>query len=302
MALKLPFLRRRGARQRIPVLAYHALNAQARDDYGSNDHVALEQDLALIRRLGFKVARLVDIAGLASSRAPSPLDSGSWVGLSFDDGTDHDYFDIVGHEYLGDVKSFYTILKRSAADGGPDWPRPTGTSFVIASPEARTALDRACMAGLGHWRDVWWKDAAESGILEIGNHSWDHAHPSLATIAQRHQRKGTFHGVDNAADAGAQIVQAQEYISRMTGGRACPLFAYQYGETPDYLVHEYFPRETRRHGMLAAFSTEGEYVTPESNRWSIPRFVCGAHWKTPEGLERILRGALGTYARRSAAG
>src|SRR5207248_736341 len=150
------FLRRRPTSPRIPILAYHALNV-ADKDYASNDHIALEEDLKLIRRLGFKVARLADIARLTWSRAPSPLDSGSWVGLSFDDGTDHDYFDIVGHEYLGDVKSFFTILKESAATAGPEWPKPTGTSFVIASPEARVVLDRACMAGLGHWRDVWWK-------------------------------------------------------------------------------------------------------------------------------------------------
>ncbi len=290
MALSLPFLRRRRARKPIPILTYHALNAQARD-YASNDHVAFEQDLALIRRLGFKVARLVDIASLTWSRAPSPLDSGSWVGLSFDDGTDHDYFDVVAHEYLGDVKSFYTILKQSAANAGRDWPRPSGTSFVIASPDARTVLDRTCMAGLGHWRDVWWKEAAESGIFEIGNHSWDHAHPTLDTIAQRQQRKGTFHGIDNQADADAQIIQAHEYINRLTGGRAAPLFAYPYGETPDYLVREYFPKEIARHRMLAAFSTAGDYATAQSDRWNIPRFVCGPHWKNPEGLEKILRGA-----------
>jgi len=299
MALKLPFLRRRGGSRRIPILTYHSLNAQSKD-YGSNDHIALEEDLRLIRRLGFRIARLADIARLLSSRGRSALDSGSWVGLSFDDGVDHDYFDIVGHEYLGDLKSFYNILKESGANAGPDWPKPSGTSFVIASPEARVVLDRACMAGLGHWRDAWWKDAAESGILEIGNHSWDHAHPALDIIAQREQRKGTFHGIDNRDDADAQIVQAQEYIRRITGDRAAPLFAYPYGESSDYLVHEYFPREARRHGMVAAFSTGGDYATPDSNRWNIPRFVSAHHWKRPEDLERILRGAQGLLGRRSA--
>jgi hypothetical protein len=290
MALKLPFLRRRGAARPIPVLTYHALNCQARD-YQSNDHIALEEDLKLIRRLGFNVARLTDIAALTWRGAPSRLDSGSWVGLSFDDGTDHDYFDIVGHEYLGDVKSFHTILQESGSGAGRHWRRPTGTSFVIASPEARKALDRACMAGLGQWRDVWWKEAAKDGVLEIGNHSWDHTHPELETIAQHEQRKGTFYGIDNLGDADAQIAQADRYIKLKTGDRATPLFAYPYGEAPDYLVHEYFPNGIGRHGMLAAFSTAGDYATQDSNRWSIPRFVCGPHWKGPEGLESILRGA-----------
>jgi len=299
MILGLPFLRRRGAPRPIPVLVYHGLNAQSKD-YGANDHIALEQDLKLIRRLGFKVARLIDIACLTWNRAPSPLDSGSWVGLSFDDGVDHDYFDVKGHDYLGDVKSFHTILKESAESAGDAWPSPSGTSFVIASPEARVVLDRTCMAGLGHWRDVWWRDAAASGLMDIGNHSWDHTHPTLPAIAQREQRKGTFHGIDNRADADAQIMQSQHYINRVTGDRAVPLFAYPYGEAPDYLIHEYFPKEMTRHGMLAAFSTAGEYATRESNRWNIPRFVSSFHWKTPEDLERILRGAQGTHGRRAA--
>lgn len=297
MAFALPFLGRRGPRP-IPILTYHSLNAQARD-YASNDHIALEEDLRLIRRLGFKVARLVDIARSTWSRAPSPLDSGSWVGISFDDAPDHDYFDIAAHEYLGDVKSFHTILKESGANAGGG-PRPSGTSFVIASPEARVVLDRTCQAGLDQWRDVWWRDAAESGLIDIGNHSWDHTHPSLDTVAQRQNRKGTFHGIDNRADADAQIIQSQQYINRVTGDRAVPLFAYPYGEAPDYLVHEYFPREMRRHGMLAAFSTAGEYATRQSNRWDIPRFMSGFHWKTPDDLERILRGTQGVHGRRAA--
>lgn len=58
----------------IPVLAYHALHAPGKD-YPSNDHVALEVDLKLIRRLGFKVAPLREIAEITWNRAPSRLDS-----------------------------------------------------------------------------------------------------------------------------------------------------------------------------------------------------------------------------------
>ena len=287
----LPFLRRRSRHRPIPILAYHALNLTDKD-YASNDHVALQKDLELIRRLGFKVARLTDIAKLTWIRAPSPLDLDPCVGLSFDDGTDFDYLDIEAHSYLGHVKSFYTILKESGAGGGHGWPQPKGTAFVIASPEARAVLDKTCISGLNQMRDVWWAEAARSGILEIGNHSWDHAHPSLTTIAQRNQEKGTFKGIDNLVDADAQIVRAGAYIKWLTDGHAAPLFAYPYGEATDYLIHDYFPNNTERHGMLAAFSTSGECVTRNSNRWNIPRFVCGLHWKTPEGLEMILRDVL----------
>ena len=165
-------------------------------------------------------------------------------------------------------------------------------AFVIASPEARAVLDKTCIAGLNQWRDIWWADAAQTGILEIGNHSWDHTHPSLETIAQRDQRKGTFKGIDNLADADAQIIQADEYVLRRTNGRAARLFAYPYGETTEYLIEEYFPEHMPRHRMLAAFSTAGGYATRGSNRWRIPRFMCGVHWKSPEGLEKILREAL----------
>jgi polysaccharide deacetylase len=286
-----PLLRRQSHRKPIPVLAYHALNVSDKG-YSSNDHVALEEDLKLIRRLGFKVARLADIAKLTWSRARSPLDSGSWIGLSFDDGTDFDYLDIDHDSYLGHVKSFYRILKESGASGGREWPQPTATSFVIASPEAREMLDRTCMAGKNKWRDVWWAEAARTGILDIGNHSWDHLHYTLATVAQHEQRKGTFKCIDNLADADAQIMQANNYITRLTNGRSVRLFAYPYGEATEYLVEDYFPNNMKRHRMLAAFSAAGEYATCESNRWSIPRFVCGLHWKSPEDLGKILRDAM----------
>jgi polysaccharide deacetylase len=275
---------------KIPVLAYHALNAPDKH-YSANDHVALEEDLKLIRRLGFKVASLAEIAGLTWNAGPSRLDSGSWLGLSFDDGTDFDYLDIEAHPYLGYVKSFYTILKESGATRAHEWPQPTGTAFVIASPEARVVLDRTCIAGLNQWRDSWWRAAAQTGILEIGNHSWDHTHPSLATVAQRDQSKGTFMGIDNLDDATAQVARAEEYIRRLTGGLVAPLFAYPYGETTDYLINEYFPNYTEQHRTVAAFSTGGDYVTRGTNRWNLPRFMCGLHWKSPEGLEAILRGA-----------
>jgi hypothetical protein len=191
------------------------------------------------------------------------------------------------HSYLGHVKSFYTILKESGAGGGRGWPQPKATAFVIASPEARAVLDKTCISGLNQMRDVWWAEAARNGILEIGNHSWDHAHPSLTTIAQRNQEKGTFKGIDNLVDADAQIVRAGAYIKRLTDGLAAPLFAYPYGGANDYLIHDYFPNNTERHGMLAAFSTKWRVCPRNSNRWNIPRFVCGLHWKSPEGLEMI---------------
>ena len=100
---------------------------------------------------------------------------------------------------------------------------------------------------------------------------------------------GVSFGRDKQANA--QIIQADEYIQRHTDSHAARLFAYPYGETTEYLIEEYFPNYMPQHRMLAAFTTGGEYATRASNQWNIPRFMCGLHWKSPEGLEKILREA-----------
>ena len=270
---------------RIPILTYHALHAPG-DDYASNDHAALETDMAVLRRLGFRIAPLADVAAYAADNGARYLEQGTWAALSFDDGTDWDYHD---YDYDGRcIKSFYTILKEAAVHG--ESPPPTAVSFVIASPEARRILDRTCIAGRDNWRDSWWSDATRSGVLGIGNHSWDHVHDTLPTVAQREQRKGTFLGVDSLADADIQIRQAEQFICARAGATT-RLFAYPYGEAPDYLVADYFPNHRERHGIVAAFVTGGDYATRRSNRWKIPRFVCGEHWKTPDELARILTAA-----------
>ena len=289
MAFSLPLLRRRHRDIRVPVLTYHALHAPG-TDYTSNDHVALEEDLKVIARLGFGIADLPTVAAAACGNARA-LPEGRWVGLSFDDGTDYDFLDIELPD-LGLLKSFRRILHEAEARGDVPMRRPAGLSFVIASPGARDTLDRTCIAGRGNWRDVWWEDAAVDGLLGIGNHSWDHTHPSLDTVAQREQRKGTFHGIDNEADADAQIVQAERYIQARTGGRSQGLFAYPYGDAPDYLVDEHFPRHVERHGQAAAFVLTGAYVTAGANRWKLPRFSCGSDWRSPAELERILQDAI----------
>jgi hypothetical protein len=288
MRFAIPFLRR-VRRKRIPVLTYHALNAPG-TDYGTNDHVALEEDLNVIRTLGFRVAPLTEIARYTYGRASSLLDEGDWVGLSFDDGTDYDYLDFE-HPTIGYIRSMHTILKECGRANKPRWPQPTGVSFVIASPQARKVLDVTCIGGPDRWRDVWWAEAARGSIIGIGNHSWDHTHPSLDVVAQREQQKGTFFGIDNINDADAQIVQAQEYIDRLTGNAATRLFAYPYGHAPEYLVNEYFPNHKSRHRLIAAFGIGADYATFGSDRWNIPRFVCQLHWKSPDDLAKILKGA-----------
>jgi peptidoglycan/xylan/chitin deacetylase (PgdA/CDA1 family) len=152
-------------------------------------------------------------------------------------------------------------------------------------------LDRTCIAGKNNWQDMWWEAASRTGVLAIGNHSWDHVHPGLPTVAQREQRKGSFYGIDTLSDADRQIRDAEHYIRNRLAGRSTGLFAYPYGQAPDYIVHEYLPRFAEELGISAAFTTAGDFATTDNVRWKIPRFVHGDDWKSPNDLVQILRAA-----------
>jgi hypothetical protein len=95
-----------------------------------------------------------------------------------------------------------------------------------------------------------------------------------------------FSRVDNRLDAAMQIEQAERYIRRIIGEEhATGLFAYPDGRASDYLRREYFPQQ---HEICAAFGTQSGKVTGTSDRWYLPRYVCGNHWSTPEGLVGLL--------------
>ena len=268
---------------RVPVLTYHGLHAPAWD-YHENDHVALEADLAMLRDLGF---RIVPLSVLVAHRFEQPvpgLEGRKLAAISFDDGTDLDYRDF-SHPDYGYLKSFNNLLLAQPGlgwDGGV----PRGTSFVIASPEARTELDKTCIAGRGQWGDEWWAEAIATGALEIANHSWDHTHPTLKQLAVDLRHQGGFASIQDFETADTEILRAEQFIREKTGRRSVPLFAYPYGEWNDFLAEKYFP--SREGWFSAAFTTEGRHLTADSSRWSLPRYVCGEHWNSPEGLKTIL--------------
>ncbi len=274
---------------RIPVLTYHALHASGAT-YEDNDHVALAEDLSVIRACGFRVVRLRSVVDALLGEAPEP--EGNCVAITFDDAPDFDWRDLHRPE-LGLVPSFARILEEAASPAMPRsrLPPPTATSFVIASPGAREVMDRTCIAGLGEWNDDWWADAHRQGTVEIANHSWDHTHESLPAVAQRHQQKGNFYGVDNYDDADAQIRRAEDYIESKLGGASARIFAYPYGGFVEYLCREYLPNFQHEHRQRAAVTTHDEFVTEGSDRWKITRFVCNWHWKDPDGLRYILQSA-----------
>lgn len=271
---------------KIPILTYHSMRGHL-PSYESNDHIALEEDLRTIQRLGYGVVPLRSIARFVAGEIDLPADIKA-VGLAFDDGSHWDWydFDFPGELFL---KGMRRILQEAGeAPQGAGLPRPTATSFVIVSPEARFQIDARVVGGRNAWTDKWWREAASGSVIDIGNHSWDHLHPAIDQVAQREQRRGTFLAIDTYADADAQIRAAEDYIDRVTGDRSSRLFAYPFGEAPGYLADEYFPKFRKEHRQEAAFTTGGDYAVRGGNRWRIPRFTSGEHWTSPAELEAIL--------------
>lgn len=272
------------------VLAYHSHNISG-SGYAVNDHVAFASDLRTIHAAGARVvplARIVEAVHGGLER-PGP----DLVALTFDDGPLFDYADFT-HPELGPQRGFLNILRdfRSEAGRGAQ-PELHATSFVIASPDARRAMERSPECGFtyldGWLTDGWWNAAVDTGLMGIGNHSWDHLHPAVDTVATRSQERGDFARIADDADADAEIRQASEFINARVGGR-CDMFAYPFGHVSGFLEREYLPKRQDRHGMKAAFGTGGRAVSPGDPVWNIPRAVCGYHWRSPAELEALLAG------------
>ncbi len=266
----------------IPILTYHGVNV-IRNNYAENDHLALASDLETIAACGFRViplSRVVDWhQGLVEDKDVSRA-----VALTFDDGSWFDFYDL-DHPNCGLQRSMINIL-RDFIDQHPT--DVHATSFVIASPGARSSLDKSCMIGKGWWGDEWWPEAAASGVMDVECHSWDHVHPNLEQVAQQDQLKGDFGMVKTYADCDAQFARAGEYMGGILGQRPT-LFAYPYGQSSSYAVGEYLPKYCSEHGFRAAFTTEPRAVCKSDNIWQLPRYVFGQDWKSPQGLKDILQ-------------
>lgn len=265
-----------------PVLTYHSQIVTG-NEYASNDHIALAGDLRLIHRLGLRVIPLLWLVEwLLGERE---LDIENCVCISFDDGADSDVHDL-NFPRFGTQRSFLNIMVDFQTEFG-DRAQPSlhATSFVIASPEARAAMDRHSLFDQGWMNQDWWAEAYNSGLMTIGNHSWDHEHPDLAHIGGT--PSGNFFCVDTKEKADQQIVKAGEHIAKTTGGRRPGLFAYPYGHVSNYLSDEYFPGHSQ-HAIKAAFTTEPQAVQSDSDRWQLGRFVCGHHWSSDAELKQIL--------------
>ncbi|HEX7328275.1 MAG TPA: polysaccharide deacetylase family protein [Casimicrobiaceae bacterium] len=273
--------------QRI-VLTWHSHNVGG-NDYATNDHVALAADLATLAAAGVRIVPLEHVAAAHRDRH-WPLDGSVEVTITFDDGPRFDVADFEHREW-GAQRAFARVLRDAAPLFGA---RPGGlpaTSFVIASPDARAAMERAPECGLGDLQgwlgDDWWTDAAALGIA-IGNHSWDHLHPALREVAQRDGIRGDFTAIADYGDADRQVRRASEFIlGRLQISAELP-FAYPYGHVAPYLRDVYFPRHRAEHRCYAAFSTAGRAIDPDDSIWALPRFVCGWHWQDADGLRALI--------------
>ena len=273
---------------RVPILAYHAINI-AGNDYADNDHVAFAADLRLIDDLGLRIVplhRVVDqLLGTASR------DLSRCVALTCDDCSDFDWFDL-DHPLHGAQRSLANVMADFIAERGERaQPELHLTSFVIASREAREYLDRNCLAGKGWMSDAWWKPALQSGRIAIENHSFDHNHAAIPLPGIDGMQRGTFLPVDNRRRADAEIADAARAIDAVIAPARTSLFCYPYSHVNDYLRTDYFPHHVSGHGMRAAFGDGAVPVDESSDRWNLPRYICGWHWKSPQALRAILEQA-----------
>jgi peptidoglycan/xylan/chitin deacetylase (PgdA/CDA1 family) len=268
---------------RIPILTYHSMKIHG-TDYGNNDLVGLASDLETVRARGLRIVALAELVW-KWRHSPHELEGGKLVAFTCDDGGDFDFHDLP-HPTAGRQRSVLNILRDFATRHRDA--KPHITSFVIASPEARVELDKTCMIGRGWWNDAWWRDAAASGLMDIANHSWDHNHEALPERFSHGVERGTFKSIATRGLADTEIRVANEFLRERVPNAGNALFAFPYGQFNDYLVDDYFPAFGEAMGIEAAFSDAPEYLSAESNRWKIPRFVFGRDWNSPEALERIL--------------
>lgn len=259
----------------VPILTYHSQNIRG-SSHAENDHVALQQDIRALHGAGFRVVPLDWLADwLDGERDPSDLERA--VVLTFDDGCDFDVQDLdyPGH---GLQRSFEGIFRDFSDGSGSAPPCLHATAFVIASREARRLIDAGSLFGRGWISDDWWRVTDKSGLIAIENHGWDHNHPDLAG-----EQRGAFHTIDTHEPCLQQVVQAAGAIEHITG-RLPRYFAYPFGESSAYIREQFFPQFPEVHGCRAALGTDPAAVSLSSNRWNLPRFVCGRDWKSTEEL------------------
>jgi peptidoglycan/xylan/chitin deacetylase (PgdA/CDA1 family) len=260
------------------VLTYHSQNIEGAHA-PVNDHDALAADIEALHANGARIIPLGQLVDWLDGHCETVPEG--CVCLTFDDGCDFDYLDLdwpgagVQRSMLGIMQDFTNRHGRDAQPG------MHATSFVIASPDARRLIDQHSLWGKDWIRDDWWSSASSSGMLSIASHGWDHNHPDLGA-------EGGFDTVNTQEKCEAQVIRAARYIESRIG--VWPdMFAYPFGESSDYIREIFFPRHGSLHRCRAAFGTGQGPVHQDSDRWNLPRLVCGRDWQSPEELIRLLQ-------------
>ncbi|GAB4184703.1 MAG: hypothetical protein Tsb002_07930 [Wenzhouxiangellaceae bacterium] len=274
------------AELRIPVLCYHSQIVTGAD-YADNGHMALASDLEMITDAGKRIVPLHWLGEwLDGQRDTNSLKDA--VAISFDDGLLSDY-QTVSHPEHGDLPGFLPLLEDfHNGPRGHQQPDLHATSFVIVSPQAQDDLDQRCHGNIGWQGCAAWAAADSHPLLAVENHSWDHNHETCSEAPGN--RQGNFLAIDSFRLCQQEVRRASEELTRVLGRRP-RLFAYPYGEYSDYLSREYLPRYGAELGLIAAFTTAGDYVRQSHNRWLLPRFVHGWHWRSPQVLADLLSAA-----------
>ena len=263
------------------ILAFHSQNISG-NSYATNDHVALDDTLKTLDALRMPILRLTQVIKRLRAKEFWTLPE-RFVCITFDDGPDYDWKPVT-HLVHGLQEPMGAILRRHQRSFlGLSWHKPVATSFVIASPKAREEI--AGPANPDRMSDDWWRVAHRSGIMEIGNHGWNHVHPSVAEMQTSPHLIEAFHGISSADDADLQIRRAGAYIRQTAGQDAGKVFAYPYGQVSEFLANQFFPAQQ---AILGAVTTDGRPVLEDCNVWQVPRYVCGWHWKSNEELGRVL--------------
>jgi peptidoglycan/xylan/chitin deacetylase (PgdA/CDA1 family) len=266
------------------ILTFHSHNV-AGDGYATNDHVALDATLTLLERRRVPVLRLVDVARRLRARTFGALPT-RFACITFDDGSDYDWRDMEfrGH---GTQRSMFSILRsHSRSLMGLAWSRRAhATSFVIASGEARREIAAAALGDPGLMTDAWWRQAQRSGLMDIGTHGWNHVHPAVSEMSSRPDLIERFDRIESAPDAELQVDRAFDAIQAAAGREAGLVFAYPYGQVSDFVADSHLPAHGR---IVAAVSVDPRPVTAASDPWRMPRYVCGPHWSSEAGLEKIV--------------
>lgn len=273
----------------IPILTYHSQNVRG-DTPGNNDHAALAADLEMLHAAGKRVIPLDRLVDWLDGDAPDAAVANAVV-LTFDDGCDFDVRDIdfpghgVQRSFIGIMQDFLDAITED------ERPELHATTFVIASRTAREEIDAGSLFGRGWISDDWWREADAGPLLSVENHGWDHNHPDVGGDLEGDAR-GCFHTVDTLEQCREQVVRAAESIAEITGRRP-RYFAYPFGESSEYIRNTFFADFRDQHGCRAALGTEPGAVSRETDRWNLPRYVCGRDWDDPRKLLQLLKSSAG---------